>query len=115
MNSPRLPPKKRTPEEQRAALVPDPEPRRIPKLKWSPKCGACWYSRCGRYMIHQNPAGLARGYHLVARSIDGDGVQSDGSDEGRWNFWGHQHHSDRSDRLTDAKDAAEDLAEVPDA
>lgn len=113
MNSPRLPPKKRTPEERRAALVPD-EAKRVPELKWSPKCGTCWYSRCGRYMIHHNPAGFPRGYHLVARSIDGDGVQTDGSDQGRWNFWGHQHHTDKFDRLGDAKDGAEDLAEVGD-
>lgn len=111
---PRLPPKRRSPEEQRAALAADPEPKRARKIKWSPKCGPCWYSRCGRYMIHQNPAGFARGYYLVARSEDGDGLHSDGHDEGRWNFWGHTHSSEKFNLLSGAKDGAEDLSEVPD-
>lgn len=104
-DGPRLPPRRRTPEEQRAvvAAAGDDEPRRQTyRLKWSPKCGDCWYSRCGRYMIHHNPARDARGYHLSERQPEGDGL---------WSLWRSDDHAGKHSRLRDAKDAAEDLAE----
>jgi hypothetical protein len=105
---PRLPPKKITPEERarRDAELPTDPGRTVFNLKWSPKCGDCWYSRCGRYMVHHNPGGLPRGYHLYERGDDADGFG--GAD---WNPWSHKHHTGKHGRLRDAKDAAEDLAE----
>jgi hypothetical protein len=101
-----------TPEERArrdAALPPDPGRRTVFQLKWSPKCGDCWYSRCGRYMIHHNPGGLPRGYHLYERAHDADGYGG-----ANWNAWSHKHNTGKHGRLRDAKDGAEDLAEESD-